>query len=181
MLVVMDHGYADLPGQAARGRRGRERGLRAGRSWMDLVPHVDREFRTLADADHRAIAGLSMGAGQATNIGLHHLDQFRWIGSLSGVMRGFDAAGGPLADAAEANRKLRLLWIGCGTGDGLYPANERVHSAWTWPASATPGSPPPARTEWQVWRKSLYAFRPPLLFRSVSGPRGRRSISAPST
>lgn len=165
MLVVMDNGYADVPGMAQDGMN-RGTGGAFGRVVLeDLIPHIDREFRTRADADHRALAGLSMGAGQATAIGLNNLETFRWVGSFSGGMRAsLFAAGGPLADKDAANRKIRLLWVGCGTGDRFYQANEKSHTEMekaglrhTW-FSVDGGH------EWQVWRKSLYAFAP-LLFR----------------
>jgi enterochelin esterase family protein len=109
-----------------------------------------------------------MGAGQATAIGLSNLNTFRWVGSFSGVMRNtLLAEGGPLSDKDAANRKLRLLWIGCGKGDRLYPANEKSHAELekagirhTW--VSFDGS-----HEWQVWRKSLHVFAP-LLFRTAS-------------
>lgn len=166
MLVVMDHGYADLPGSppAAGGGRGSEA---FGRVVLeDLVPFIDREFRTLADPEHRAIAGLSMGAGQATSIGLRHLDRFRWIGSFSGVMRGFDMEGGPLTDAAAANREIRLLWIGCGTGDRLYAANQKVHADLDQKGIRHRWFSCEGTHEWQVWRKHLHEFAT-LLFHTV--------------
>ena len=52
----------------------------------ELIPTIDREYRTLADRDHRAIAGLSMGGGQALNIGLHHLDLFSHVGGFSAAL-----------------------------------------------------------------------------------------------
>jgi enterochelin esterase-like enzyme len=42
----------------------------------DLVPLIDSRYRTIADRNHRAIAGLSMGAGQALQIGLGNPDLF---------------------------------------------------------------------------------------------------------
>ena len=169
MLIVMDNGYADIPNTPPGGMI-REGGGTFGRVVLeDLIPLIDREFRTRADADHRAIAGLSMGAGQATAIGLANLDKFRWIGSFSGVMRNsLLAQGGPLADAEAANKKLRLLWIGCGTGDRLYPANERSHTELEHAGIKHTWFTVEGTHEWQVWRKCLRSFAP-LLFRPASG------------
>ena len=50
----------------------------------DLIPWVDRHFRTLADKDHRAMAGLSMGGGQTATITMVNLDKFSYIGLFSG-------------------------------------------------------------------------------------------------
>jgi enterochelin esterase-like enzyme len=84
---------------------------------QDVIPLVERNYRVLADPDHRAIAGLSMGGGQALTIGLSHMDLFHYVLGYS------SAVGGPFMDASEtfhdflahapvANSKLRLLWIG---------------------------------------------------------------------
>jgi enterochelin esterase-like enzyme len=49
----------------------------------DLIPFVDKSYRTIADRDHRAVAGTSAGGTQAILTGLQHLDQFSWVGLLS--------------------------------------------------------------------------------------------------
>ena len=87
----------------------------------DLIPIIDATYRTLADRDHRAMAGLSMGGGQALQITLAHLDKFSWIGSFSSPLRaGLDlktAYGGAFADAAAFTKKVHLLWFGAGTAE----------------------------------------------------------------
>ena len=89
MVVVMDNGYAakaDAPANA----RGNEA---FGEVVLnDLIPIIDAKFRTIADRDHRAIAGLSMGAGQALQIGLNNLDRFAYVGAFSGGGRGIAGA-----------------------------------------------------------------------------------------
>src|SRR6185312_464854 len=49
----------------------------------DLVPYIDKHYRTLADPAHRAIAGISDGGFGAVNIALHHPDVFGTALSLS--------------------------------------------------------------------------------------------------
>ena len=71
----------------------------------------------LTDRDHRAIGGLSMGAGQSMSIGLHNLDQFAYIAAFSG---GGNRTEWEKADPAMLNQKLKVLWIGCGTEDPGY-------------------------------------------------------------
>ena len=62
MLVVMDRGYATDPTEKKRAKKGRfnfntfERVVN-----NELIPMIDRNYRTLPDREHRAIAGLSMG------------------------------------------------------------------------------------------------------------------------
>ena len=45
----------------------------------DVMPLVQKNYRVVADANHRAIAGLSMGGGQALAIGLAHQDMFHYV------------------------------------------------------------------------------------------------------
>src|ERR1035437_7768054 len=46
----------------------------------DLIPYIEKKYPVIKDAEHRAIAGLSMGGGQSINFGLGNLDKFAWIG-----------------------------------------------------------------------------------------------------
>ena len=56
----------------------------------DLIPMIDRTFRTKTDREHRAMAGLSWGGHQTFNTVLPHLDKFSYIGSFSGAIFGLD-------------------------------------------------------------------------------------------
>ena len=50
----------------------------------ELIPWVDSHFRTLADKDHRAMGGLSMGGGITASVTMVNLDKFSYIGLFSG-------------------------------------------------------------------------------------------------
>lgn len=109
MIVVMDCGYATAQGSA---------NAFEDVVMNDLIPVIDASYRTLTDRDHRAMAGLSMGSGQALQITLRHLDKFSYIGAFSGTIRNFDAKtsyNGVFADAAAFNKKVHLLFFGLGT------------------------------------------------------------------
>ncbi len=89
-----------------------------------LIPFVDTTYRTIADRDHRAMAGLSMGGMQTFHVTLNHLDLFSHIGGFSGAMRLVlgeqkldvkTAYNGVFADPAAFAKKVRLLWLGVGT------------------------------------------------------------------
>src|SRR3954468_4048089 len=146
MIVVMDRGYAYKPGErpaagrgaapAAAGRGGAGAGGR-GPGGMggggvlaastfesvivdDLIPMIDRTFRTLSDRDHRAMAGLSMGSMQTMQITLRNLDKFSWIGLFSGaaVTADLDTAyNGVFKNSADFNKRVHLLWMGAGTAE----------------------------------------------------------------
>ena len=93
-----------------------------------LIPAIDGRYSTLADAQHRAIAGLSMGGGQALNIGLTHLDTFGGVGGFSSAPNTKTAAE-LLPDADTARRKLKLMYLSCGSQDRLISASQSFHRA----------------------------------------------------
>ena len=164
MIVVMENGYAAKAGStpAAEARGNEAFGELVVR---DLVPLVDAAFRTLADRDHRAIAGLSMGAGQALQVGLGNLDLFAYIGALSGGTRSFDpktSFGGVLAEPGHVNDRIRLLWIGHGTEDRGYGSGKSFHEALVAGGIRHVWFEAAGSHEWQVWRKHLYNLAPRL-------------------
>lgn len=165
MIVVMDNGYADKVGQQPRGFdfAGFEAVLTE-----ELIPKIDATYRTQADRDHRAFAGLSMGGMQALQIGLKHLDTFSAIGAFSAPPANqFDAEksyGGVFADAPAFNKKVKLLWLGAGTAetrfaDGLKAIHTGLEKKGvkhvTFESDGT-------AHEWQTWRRSLHDFAPRL-------------------
>jgi enterochelin esterase-like enzyme len=165
MLVVMENGYAAAAGQAINPADRSAADSFSDLVVSDLIPFIDATFRTIADREHRAIAGLSMGGGQAMRIGLGHLDKFAWIGTFSGAVRDFNiesSYGGTLRDAAGANQRLRLLWIGCGTEDRLIQSARELHQSLTQHQIEHVWYEIPGSHEWQVWRKHLHDFVPRL-------------------
>jgi len=89
----------------------------------DIRPYAETHYRILADREHRAIAGLSMGGAQALGIAFLDLKDFAYIGVYSSGIFG-DAAGWEtqhLADLDNAALKagVKLLWFSTGTQDSL--------------------------------------------------------------
>jgi enterochelin esterase-like enzyme len=172
MIVVVDSGYAALPATnpAATSTNAMASATAAFEQVMltELIPFIDGRYRTLADRQNRAMAGLSMGAGQTLNITLRHLDQFAWIGAMSGAPRqGFDPASsynGVFRDSAEFNKKVRLLWIGAGTAEERFHTNAiAMHEALDRAGIRNVFySSPGTDHEWQTWRRSLHDFAPRL-------------------
>ena len=164
-VVVMPFGYPAPPGSEGPG------GFNSitqdfGRDLIgDVIPLVESHYRVYTDRDHRAIAGLSMGGQESLTIGLNHLDLFSYVGGFSAAVRPaeFPKNFGTLtADPQTANGKLHLLWIGCGTDDGLFGAAQSFsaylddakikHTFYTMPGAHT----------WIVWRNFLVQFAPQL-------------------
>ena len=94
----------------------------------DVIPTVEAKYRVAPGRQNRAVAGLSMGGGQSLRIGLGHLDLFSAVASFSGaVPADFETRfEGLLKDSAATNAKLKLLWIGCGQQDGLFPRSKHL-------------------------------------------------------
>ena len=84
----------------------------------DLMPYIEQHYRTINDADHRAIGGFSRGGNQALHNGLSHLDKFSYLCSYSS----FTSTTIPEVydNAADTNSKIHLFWLGVGTDDFLY-------------------------------------------------------------
>ena len=94
----------------------------------DIIPFVESHYPVLTDREHRAIAGLSMGGGQALTIGLlKHQDLFAYIGGFSSALFGNSSALVPAQ--ADATKPLRLLWLSCGDEDRLMDANKNFHAS----------------------------------------------------
>jgi enterochelin esterase-like enzyme len=124
-----------------------------------LVPYIESHYSVYTDAQHRAIAGLSQGGAQSLNIGLPNVDKFPYIGGFSSspitkqVNQLFPDGG----TKVRANSKL--LFLSCGTSDGLISNNNRVryycksnnirYTEWLLPGRGH---------DWSVWKPSLWNF-----------------------
>jgi enterochelin esterase-like enzyme len=92
----------------------------------DVIPAIDGRYSTYADREHRALAGLSMGGGQALNFGLAHIDTFAWVGGFSSAPNTKPPA--ELLPEPQAAKQLRLLWLSCGSRDNLLRISQGVHA-----------------------------------------------------
>jgi enterochelin esterase family protein len=127
----------------------------------DVIPMIDASYRTIADREHRAMAGLSLGGTQTYQITQANLDKFAYIGIFSapfgfpGVETGYN---GLLTKPQEFARKVKVFYIsmgskeGAGTGRSIHEALEKAgvkHTYYEAPGTAH---------EFQTWRKSLHGF-----------------------
>ncbi len=117
----------------------------------DLIPFIDRNFRTISDGRGRAMAGLSMGGMVTRQVTLAHLDKFSYIGIFSG---------GTIAPADIKDKgKVKLVFMSYGSrergSDGVKNAADELQQAGI--RSASYVSPLTAH-EWQSWRRSLREF-----------------------
>jgi enterochelin esterase-like enzyme/outer membrane protein assembly factor BamB len=159
MIVVMPNGRA-VAGVSAKSvfeQQAKAFAAFADDLLKDIIPYIEGHYTARTGPAHRALAGQSMGGGQALNIGLGHLDTFAWVG-------GFSAAGNTkearalVPNAAAARKKLRLLWISCGDEDSLLERRRDLHAALeelkvphVWHVGA-------GGHDWGVWKTDLYFF-----------------------
>lgn len=168
MIVVMTNGNADqvaaqnvVPNQnPGQGLKNMKEGL--GRNILkfpeslvqDVIPYIDKNYRTKTNRENRAIAGLSMGGAQTFYAAFNHLKHFAWVGEFSGgfpLMPGVAVPIDPPVNAgklrgpditntidgdkflamlpqlnADANDKLRLLYLSIGIDDGLITTHTKL-------------------------------------------------------
>jgi enterochelin esterase-like enzyme len=190
MIIVMAYGYARRAGQPAPPvappaagatpavAEQRQRAMQEMASTFQadvtdaLIPFIDATFRTIANREHRAMAGLSMGGMQTFNVTLNRLDLFSHIGGFSGgiglVGRTLDPKtdfNGVLADPAAFAKKVKVLYLGVGSAEGerfltsirgLHKTLKDAgieHVYWESPGTDH---------EWQTWRRNLHDFAPRL-------------------
>jgi enterochelin esterase-like enzyme len=164
MIVVMPNGFAMKPGAPkphGEKENGRNNALFEKELMHDIIPFVESHYPVRSDAEHRAIAGLSMGGHQALQIGLRHLDEFDWIGGFSA---GMPEKQEELVHKAADDQNLRLLWLSCGDQDKqiakikpLHDLLAQQHAPHIWHIDS-------GKHEWPVWENDLYLFTP-MLFR----------------
>ncbi len=178
MVIVMDNGYASKFSQTkqAAGTPPRGPGFSAFEEVLikEINPMIDDMYRTIADREHRAMAGLSMGANQTIQITMNNLDKFSHIGGFSGtsnypssdVLDPATFMNGKFKDGGALNKQIKLFWLGLGTNEpnpfpgsvGAFRAMlDRISMKYVYYES------PGTAHEWLTWRRDLYQFAP-LLF-----------------
>lgn len=162
MLIVMTNGLTDgswAGGSTVEGMNTLEEEL-----MKDIIPFVESRYRVKRDKDNRAIAGLSMGGGQAFVIGLRNLDTFSAIGQFSaGILSDgkFDYSTyipNLPANSKTINDKLSLLWISCGTKDPRYQGHVDFAADLNRRGIRHEFHQSGYGHEWEFWRQQLRDF-----------------------
>ncbi len=179
MLVVMPLGYGDMSFiDGAIGDMWKQKPLVDRNTTLfaqalltEVLPRVEAEYNVSTRREDRALAGLSMGGLETVIVGLNHTDKFASLGSFSGAVHLIDLprelpilqpAATQTNSASTAN--LRLLWIACGTDDGLIEANRKLITYLKSEGLPVTAVETPGAHVSYVWRDNLIHFAP-LLFR----------------
>jgi enterochelin esterase-like enzyme len=131
----------------------------------DLIPFIESRYSVNRARDQRALAGLSLGAGQSLNFGLGNLTTFAWIGGFSPAPNTLPPAQ-LVPNPAAARRQLKLLWVSSGDQDemglqigrGLHDYLVERNVPHVWHIHRGGGH------EIRVWKNDLYLLAT-LLFR----------------
>ncbi len=163
MLIVMPWGHA-VPFDAPQTNNN---ALFEQYLLQEVMPSVERDYHVKTDRTHRALVGLSMGGGQALQIGLGHLERFGSIGAFSAAVPSqFDERFKAVLEAPDStNRKLKLLWIGCGRQDGAFDSNQSLSALLDRHSIHHVFAAENGRHNFAFWRRQLVEVAP-LLFKS---------------
>lgn len=170
MIIVMDNGYAYKNSDAKPPVSVFEEVM-----MTEIIPMIDLKFRTISDREHRAIAGLSMGANQTMRIAMNHLDTFAYYGGFSGTSNypssdEIDPAvflDGKFKDGKAVNKQLKVLWLGLGTKEPKpFPGSVGAFRAMLDKQGIKHVfyESPETAHEWLTWRRDLQQYAA-LLFK----------------
>lgn len=174
MIIVMDNGYAFKPQTSE--NTGRPASIFEEVMINEIIPMTDAKFRTIADREHRAIAGLSMGANQTMRIIMNNLDKFASYGGFSGTSNypGSEEINvetflnGAFKNGDALNKQIKVFWLGLGTKEpNPFPGSvgafrnmlEKQGIKYVYYES------PETAHEWLTWRRSLHQYAQ-LLFKN---------------
>jgi enterochelin esterase-like enzyme len=134
----------------------------------DIIPYIESHYRVIADRDHRALAGLSMGGMQTLTLTGNYPTMFGYIGVMSMGLVDVSTMGlkpDPNQDVkfeTLKNSGYKLYWVGVGKDDFLYNSVQILRSSldkhglkYTYRESTGGHS-------WANWRIYLSEFVPQL-------------------
>ena len=163
-IIVMDYGqgqnihlkgqYApQQPQQGQQGARGGSNDAFQVVLMTDIIPFIEKEYRAYADAQHRGMAGLSMGGGQTRRITLANPTKFAYVGMFSGgTISPEDVRG---AQGFKATNKLVFMSCGSKENPRVMEAAENLKKEGM---KAVGYVSEGTAHEWHTWRRSLYEF-----------------------
>jgi enterochelin esterase-like enzyme len=167
MIIVMNCGYAFKEGEMPNFFPGDF----DSELVKDCIPHIEKHFRALTDRNHRAIAGLSLGSGQAFFTAMHHRDLFANLGVFSGgfpIQRNEYDFTDYFNDPEQVNRDFDVLFFSGGDDEGYLRSTDPIVKAKQEIGVNVTGYHHPGFHVWDVWRFSAREYLQ-LLFQKKEG------------
>ena len=128
----------------------------------EIVPFIEKNYRTVAKKSHRAIAGLSMGGGHTIAASGMYPEAFDYICPLSMGAKRTDELDAQLQGIKKAGYKL--YWLACGNTDFLFENANELDAALTANGLEHTYFVSEGGHVWANWRLYLNTFAP-LLFK----------------
>jgi enterochelin esterase-like enzyme len=134
----------------------------------DIIPYIESHYRVVADRDHRALAGLSMGGMQTLTLTGNYPYMFGYIGVMS--MGLVDVTTMGLKPDPDQDTKLETLknsgyilyWVGVGKDDFLYKSVQSLRTAMDKHGLKYTYRESTGGHSWANWRIYLSEFAPQL-------------------
>ena len=120
----------------------------------DIIPMVEKNYRVIADAQHRAYAGLSMGGMQAREITLANPEKFAYVGSFSSGAWNVDQ----VKNSEGFTKNVKLLFMSGGGKENMGCVEAAKNIKEQLGMNAVGYESPGTAHEWHTWRRSLYQF-----------------------
>ena len=128
----------------------------------EIVPFIEKNYRTVAKKSHRAIAGLSMGGGHTIAASGMYPNVFDYICPLSMGANKSEELSAQLQGIKKAGYKL--YWLACGNTDFLFEQANQLDEALTENGLEHTYYVSECGHVWANWRLYLNTFAP-LLFK----------------
>ena len=120
----------------------------------DIIPMVEKNYRVIADPQHRAYAGLSMGGMQAREITLANPEKFAYVGSFSSGAWSVDQ----VKESKGFTKNVKLLFMSGGGKENMGCVEAAKNIKEQLGMNAVGYESPGTAHEWHTWRRSLYQF-----------------------
>jgi enterochelin esterase family protein len=177
MIVVITNGNPNTPGAPLSRPQAMNKTLAPGIGSMasgvfekslvaDVIPYIEQNYRVIADANHRAITGFSMGGYQTQNITNAHPSMFKYIGVMSmglfsSALRGpntYDKAAHVAQLKAVQASQPKVYWIGMGNHDFLYDSGVKLRALYDEVGLKYSYRENEGTHDWNSWRMYLKEF-----------------------
>ena len=126
----------------------------------DIMPMIEKNYRVIADPQHRAYAGLSMGGMQAREVTLANPGKFAYVGSFSSGAWSVDQ----VKNSEGFAQKTKLLFMSGGGKENMGCVEAAKNIKEQLGMNAVGYESPGTAHEFHTWRRSLYEFAQ-LLFK----------------
>jgi enterochelin esterase family protein len=129
----------------------------------DIIPYIEKNYRTDAKPEGRAVVGLSMGGGPVVSVSNNNPAMFGYIGIFSSRPAADESMAKAYA-ALKAAGAVKLYWVSAGTTDFANAGAKAIYELVKKTGFNSKFMETPGGHAWAVWRIHISELAP-LLFR----------------